>query len=81
MRLLPIPDDSGNPQLWINVDHLVSVQAQYRTTVEGVMLAVEVKVDGMPLQKVNVGEYRSRQAAETAFMAFLDTIQTQEPGE
>lgn len=30
MKLIPIPDVDGNPQIWINVDHLVSVMPIYR---------------------------------------------------
>lgn len=31
MRLVPIPDASGTPTQWVNPEHVVSVQAIFRT--------------------------------------------------
>ena len=71
MRLLPMPDVSGTPTLWINPDHLVSIQAVYRTAERGVELDVELKLDGMPLMRVRLGAHPDRTAGETAFQEFL----------
>ncbi|MET2012958.1 hypothetical protein ABXJ56_15550 [Microbacterium chocolatum] len=75
MRLLPILDSSGKPSLWINADHLVSVQAVYRGGAVGIALTVELKVDGMPLQRISLGEYRERAEAEAEFDRFLSDLQ------
>lgn len=75
MRLLPIPDASGKPTLWINADHLASVQPHYRRSVAGVEVAVELKVDGMPLQRIQLGDHADQEAAEAAFQSFLDVVQ------
>ena len=74
MRLLPIPDASGRPTLWINADHLVSVQAVYRTGEREVALDVELKVDGMPLQRVRMSAHPGREDAELAFEEFMESL-------
>lgn len=71
MRLLPIPDASGTPQLWINADHLVSVQLITRGSDVGVKADVELKVDGMPLQRIPLGAFPDKAAAEIAFSEFM----------
>jgi hypothetical protein len=43
----------------INVDHLVSVMPVYRGGATALVDA-EVKVDGMPLYRVNLGEHPDR---------------------
>lgn len=75
MRLIPIPDATGTPVLWINADHLVSVQPQLRRTADGVAVAVELKVDGMPLQRIGLGEYLERTDADAAFTRFMQVLQ------
>jgi len=75
MRLLPIPDANGNTTMWINADHLVSVQAVYRMGANGVLVDAEMKVDGMPLHRVPLGEHLERAGAEAAFALFLERLQ------
>ena len=75
MRLLPIPDASGTPQLWINADHLVSVMLVTRGSEHGVKADVEVKVDGMPLQRVPLGDHPDKAAAEAAFAQFRKELE------
>ena len=70
MRLLPLPDASGTPQLWINADHLVSVMLVTRGSEHGVKADVEVKADGMPLHRIPLGEHPDRAAADSAFAEF-----------
>jgi hypothetical protein len=79
MRLLAVRDSSGAPTLWINADHLVSVQAVYRVGVV-VSLSVELKMDGMPLQRVALGDFQDRAAAESAFSVFLGDLQAESRG-
>lgn len=78
MKLLPIPDADGSPQIWINVDHLVSVAPVYRAGATGFRVDAELKVDGMPLYRVNLGEHFDRAAAAAAFTRWLDQLQREE---
>ncbi|WP_336624969.1 MULTISPECIES: hypothetical protein [unclassified Microbacterium] len=75
MKLIPIPDADGTPQIWINVDHLVSVMPVYRGGATGVLVGVELKVDGMPLYRVNLGEHYDKAAAAAAFGGWLLQLQ------
>lgn len=75
MRLLPVPDASGRPTIWINADHLVSVQPQYRGGATGIEVSAELKVDGMPLQRIPLGEHIDRSEAEAAFGRFLAVLE------
>lgn len=75
MHLIGVPDASGKPAIWINADHLVSVQSVVRTGEREVTLEAELKVDGMPLQRIGLGAYADRGAAEVAFDAFLQKLQ------
>lgn len=75
MRLIAIPDENGKPELWINADHLVSVQPVYRGGVTGIVVDAELKVDGMPLYRVKLGEHFDRSDAEAAFERWLDQLQ------
>ncbi|KAA9106003.1 hypothetical protein [Microbacterium rhizomatis] len=75
MKLIGVPDISGHPTIWINADHLVSVQSILRTGERAIMLEVELKIDGMPLMRINLGPHDGRVAAETAFTEFLEQLQ------
>jgi len=76
MQLIPVPDASGSPTMWINADHLVSVMPVTRTGERAVVLEVELKIDGMPLLRINLGEHDDRAAADVAFASFLVTLQS-----
>lgn len=75
MKLIPIPDVNGSPQIWINVDHLVSVMPVYRVSAAGVLVDAELKVDGMPLYRVKLGEHADRGAAQLAFERWMEQLQ------
>lgn len=76
MRLLGVPDASGKPTIWINADHLVSVQPVARTGAHSIELAAELKVDGMPLLRINLGEHPDRESTDAAFENFLERLQS-----
>lgn len=76
MQLIPVPDASGNPTMWINADHLVSVTPITRMGERRMALEAELKVDGMPLLRINLGEHEDRAAADAAFASFLTTLQS-----
>lgn len=76
MQLIPVPDASGKTQFWINADHLVSVLQVQRHGPHGLVLDAELKVDGLPLHRVPLGEHADQQAADAAFDRFLTQLQT-----
>lgn len=75
MKLIPIPDADGNPQLWVNVDHLVSVMPLYRGGATGIVVDAELKIDGMQLYRVKLGEHADRRAAQLAFEKWMEQLQ------
>ncbi|MBF4563398.1 hypothetical protein ITJ43_14795 [Microbacterium sp. VKM Ac-2870] len=75
MKLIPIPDADGNPQLWVNVDHLVSVMPIYRGGATGIVVDAEMKIDGMQLYRVKLGEHADRDAAQLAFERWMEQLQ------
>ena len=75
MKLIPIPDVDGNPQLWVNVDHLVSVVPLYRGGATGTVVDAELKIDGMQLYRVKLGEHADRPAAQLAFERWMEQLQ------
>lgn len=75
MQLIGVPDASGNPTIWINADHLVSVAPIVRTGERTIALEAELKVDGMPLLRINLGDHEDRVAANEAFRSFLAQLQ------
>ena len=75
MRLIGIPDASGQPAIWINADHLVSVQPIYSNDGTSDLLTAELKVDGMPLYRVKLGTFDTRAAAQAKWAWFLEELQ------
>lgn len=76
MELIGVPDVHGRVQFWINADHLVSVQQLIRHGEHGFVLEAELKVDGMPLHRVPLGEHPGTDDAEAVFHQFLSRLQT-----
>jgi len=76
MKLLAIPDASGKPLLWINAEHLVSVGRIHLHDGREVRLIAELKVDGMPLQRIELGTFDSLEAADAPWETFLSRLQT-----
>lgn len=56
----------------------MSVQVVYRTGATGVFVDAELKVDGMPLQRIRLGEHLDKSQAEAAFMMFMGRLQAGE---
>lgn len=76
MQLIPMPDAAGHVSFWINADHLVSVQQNQRRGAEGIVLDAEVKVDGLPLHRIPLGEHPDAETADAVFHRFLTQLQT-----
>ncbi|MBT2519075.1 hypothetical protein J7E29_16660 [Streptomyces sp. ISL-90] len=75
MKLLAIPDATGKPLLWINAKHLVSVARLHLQTGREVILVAELKVDGMPLQRVELGTFGSLEETDAPWATFLERLQ------
>ena len=75
MKLLAIPDASGKPLLWINAEHLVSVGRIHLHDGQEVRLIAELKVDGMPLQRIELGSFRSIEDVDAAWTTFLGRLE------
>jgi len=75
MKLIPVPDKDGRPSIWVNTDHIVSVMPVYRGGADGIIVDAELKVDGMPLYRVPLGEHFDRSAAEGAFTRWIGRLQ------
>jgi hypothetical protein len=71
MKLLPIVFEDGRPQLWVNPSHVTAVSRLDFDTGEEIQLRAELKVEGMPLQRVDLGTYASTSEADRAWAAFL----------
>lgn len=76
MRLIPVPDKDGTPTMWVNADHIVNVIPVYRGGVNGIVVDAELKVDGMPLHRVPLGEHFNRDEAEAVFAEWIARLQT-----
>lgn len=75
MKLLALPDASGKPLLWINAEHLVSVGRVHLHDGREVRLIAELKVDGMPLQRVELVTFASLEETDAPWAMFLDRLQ------
>lgn len=75
IHLIPVPDEHGTPQFWVNATHIVSVTPVYRGGAAGVVVDAELKIEGLPLQRVRLGEQFDNAAAESAFHRWLSILQ------
>jgi hypothetical protein len=75
MKLLAIPDATGKPLLWINAEHLVSVSRLHFNTGRDLELRAELKIDGMPLQRINLGVFATPELADVAWAEFLARLE------
>ncbi len=74
MKLVPVPSENGQPVLWVNPEHITSVGRLDYDAGDRQQLRAELKIEGMPLQRVNLGEFRSAADANAAWLAFLDEL-------
>ncbi|MDR5700173.1 hypothetical protein [Agromyces aerolatus] len=74
MRLVPFPGNNGNPLMWVNPEHVASVTRIDQQTGEGVQLRAELNVEGMVFQRVDLRDYPTTNAADTAWLAFLNSF-------
>lgn len=75
MKLVPIPGLNGRPMLWVNPERIAAVTRLDYDTGKSVQLRAELKVEGMPLQRVDLGTFASVELADQAWVAFMNRLQ------
>jgi hypothetical protein len=73
-RLMPLPDKhgpAGSARLWFNPDHVVYAIPKITESDTGHVLAVELKLAGVPAMDSWLGSYDSAGAADHGWKAFL----------
>lgn len=71
MKLIPLPSSDGRPTLWVNPEHVAAVVRVDQSTGEGVQLRAELKIEGMGLHRVNLGDHASPAEADAAWSKFI----------
>lgn len=61
----------GSGELWVNPEHIVTLQPIRSLTGASVVLDVEVKMAGMNLVRVRAGVHSSEKDADAAWSTFL----------
>ncbi|WP_448812134.1 hypothetical protein [Agromyces bauzanensis] len=74
MKLVPVPGANGQPVLWVNPEHIASVSRLDYDTGNGVQLRADLKIEGIPLQRINLGDFASTADADVAWSAFLGEL-------
>jgi len=80
-RLIPLPDRdgaAGSSRLWINPDHIVTaapvITRGQNDQGDVVVVAVELKLEGVPVMRAWLGEAASTQEADVVWQGFLDQV-------
>lgn len=71
MELIPLSGADGSVMMWVNARHVAVIVRLDRSTGDGVQVRAELKLEGMPLIRVNVGDYASAADADAAWTRFL----------
>lgn len=61
--------------MWVNVDHIVSVQRLEHTDGRCRTLIAELKLVGLPLERVPLGEFTEQAQIDARWVAFIDGLQ------
>lgn len=69
--LQPTQAHGGSGELWVNPEHIVTLQPIRSDTGATTVLDVEVKMAGMNLVRVRAGTYESQDAADEGWSSFL----------
>lgn len=72
--LQPTAARGGTGELWVNPEHIVTLQPIRSDVGGGVVLDVEVKMTGMNLVRVRTGTHPSHEAADAAWQTFLRAL-------
>ncbi|WP_401001010.1 hypothetical protein [Agromyces sp. GXQ0307] len=76
MKLIPLPGSDGRPTLWVNPEHVAAVVRIDQSTGDGgIQLRAELKIEGMPLQRVHLSDHASLDDADAAWARFLQEFE------
>jgi hypothetical protein len=80
-RLIPLPDRDGLPggsRLWINPEHITSLAPILGRSQDEdgdlITLSIELKLEGLPMQRAWLATCRSREEADMKWQTFLDLV-------
>ncbi len=73
MRLVQLRSTDG--ELWINPEHVTSIVPQhFRLEGDRVRLQAAIKLEGLPLMTLQLGEHPSEAAADAAWAQLVDEL-------
>lgn len=86
VRLIPLPARDGAPgdsRLWINPEHITSL-APILSPGQGkdgelITLAVELKLEGLPMQRAWLATCSTMEEADVRWQRFLDLVSGEDP--
>jgi hypothetical protein len=81
VRLIPLPDRDGLPgdsRLWVNPEHITSlapiVVRSQDASGDLITLSIELKLEGVPMQRAWIATCTSSEEADRRWQEFLDLI-------
>jgi hypothetical protein len=81
VRLIPLPDRDGLPgdsRLWINPEHITSLapsmNRSHDHTGDVITLFVELKLEGLPMQRAWLATCAHAEDADAKWQSFLESV-------
>lgn len=71
MELIPLPGNDGRVTMWVRAQHVAVIVRIDQRTGDGVQVRADLKVEGMPLIRVNIADVADAAAADEAWAGFL----------
>lgn len=71
MELIPLPGTDGRVTMWVRARNVAVIIRIDQRTGDGVQVRADLKVEGMPLIRVNVADVADAAAADEAWASFL----------
>ena len=65
--------------MWVNVDHIVSIHRLEHTDGLHRTLIAEIKLVGLPLERIPLGEFSEQARIDDRWRAFIDGVQPHQP--
>ena len=80
MRLVQFGSHAAKPLsgVWVNVDHLVTLAPIVSETGTSLHLSAEFKLEGLPIQRIKIGDYETLDAAAAAWANLIASLQNPE---
>ena len=67
--------------MWVNADHIVSIQQLEQTDGHRRTLIAEIKLLGLPLERLPLGEFTEQVQIDERWSAFIDALQPRHSGQ